>query len=1306
TEKYQIENSGKINLSGKNATGMLLEGNVVGINSGTIEVSGDNSIGILVDTNATAINNGTITGKSNVIEGVFEEVETDDGEKEVYTTKKKYDWIEGMRAESGAVATNNKSITIDGSGAGMLANSANLENNGTIDVKSGNQEYISEVYDKDSESVHKESGTSKEDVVGMIGEDGSKITNGEKGKIVLVGKGQGMLAVNNSDAINKGTIEVTSEEVEENYHSPTHENKRNTWTEVVGMEIEENSTGVNNGTINLAGSAIGIKASENSIATNENYIYGESIVFLQKHSTIDSEGKLVESESIEETEIIGMEIEEDSTGVNNGTIELAGSGIGMEIRYNSTGENNGLIVMEGKNVIGAYIYFDGKFINSEKGIIEVKATERSAIGIYGNSSSFGEKIIIENHGTINVEGNGGGYFAPIGIQVLESVGKSSILNTGAINVIGDYSIGIKIDNGDLINNGKVTVKGKESKGIYITGSNSTATNNGEINLSNSGDGILAINGAKAINEGLISLSGLGNGMTTSFGEITNKKNIIVESQVHEDGLLDWTFVNGMYGDGSVSNDGKISVIGEGAGVSVINNTTASNSGKIYIETLSEPHSENSFDKSYGMLGNENSTIINEKLGEIYIADSGWGMRIGDGGTAENKGLISLERTKEYADKLQGGFLVGISAGTTDGTLKPKILNSGKIEISGDQFIVHETENSAYASGQIIGIDGFDIVNNGDIIIDSNLVVQKDNEIIDPDNSPFSTRGAIGINSSGIVENNKLIQVTGNYAIGILVTGSTAQATNNGIINIDGEGSYGMYADQGSTIVNGLEGTIKVGGSAAGGMYAEYGAIAINYGTINIHKDNVGGESIAMMGSGTLINSGTITADTDLSINTVNSGSFVIGTSENGTYGKISAKSVSLNGDIKVSANMTKNGFKDSYTMQNVVDAEEITYGDNFNFQSTSLLYDAEAITDRWGNLDGKLVRNESTLSDFTAGNLISVADIFGKYQNEEGFKTLSKDAQTVLKSIDTESVGTITNTLNELTPSIYANLSSQIFNIGEVFNSQGSSTISGIGENKINFSLLGKYSDVDSKNGIEGYESKLSGFIGAMDLGNGMFGNIGYGYSNIDYDDSADGKIETIHLGLNKLAQKREFDYKLGLSGEYNFHENSRKISTLGRTAESDFDSYRIGAVGEISKKYGEESYVEPFASLEIAYGKYDTISETGANAANTKIESQDYTSVLPKVGVTVGKNIDKISLYASVDYSYELGNMEKDQKLSFEGFEGSAYLPENQMENAKTTTKIGMEYKGEIFNFNINAGKEFGKRDNSFVGAGVGYKF
>lgn len=80
--------------------------------------------------------------------------------------------------------------------------------------------------------------------------------------------------------------------------------------------------------------------------------------------------------------------------------------------------------------------------------------------------------------------------------------------------------------------------------------------------------------------------------------------------------------------------------------------------------------------------------------------------------------------------------------------------------------------------------------------------------------------------------------------------------------------------------------------------------------------------------------------------------------------------------------------------------------------------------------------------------------------------------------------------------------------------------------------------------------------------------------------------------------------------------------------------------------------------------------------------------------------------MFASVDYSYELGDMEKTQRFSFEGFEGSATLPTNQMENGKTTTKVGVEYTGERFNFNINAGKESGKRENSFVGAGVGYKF
>ncbi|MGL6066449.1 MAG: autotransporter domain-containing protein, partial [Cetobacterium sp.] len=108
----------------------------------------------------------------------------------------------------------------------------------------------------------------------------------------------------------------------------------------------------------------------------------------------------------------------------------------------------------------------------------------------------------------------------------------------------------------------------------------------------------------------------------------------------------------------------------------------------------------------------------------------------------------------------------------------------------------------------------------------------------------------------------------------------------------------------------------------------------------------------------------------------------------------------------------------------------------------------------------------------------------------------------------------------------------------------------------------------------------------------------------------------------------------------------------------------------------------------------------------NTKIESQKYTSLLPKVGTTLGLDFDKLSLYSSVEYSYELGDMEKDIGFNYVGFDGVGKLEKDELECGTTSLKAGANYKIASFSVRASIGKNFGKRDNLFGNVSLGYTF
>ncbi|MDX8335602.1 hypothetical protein [Candidatus Cetobacterium colombiensis] len=1046
--------------------------------------------------------------------------------------------------------------------------------------------------------------------------------------------------------------------------------------------------------------------------------------------------------------------------LNNNYYSSKDAAKGIE-SYNGDVYNSGNIVATGN---GAYLEYEtdyGITSTSSMAAQGIYASNTSGIVVNEGDITVTGDTEDSNNGATGIYASGKyDYDSSTGNNVYIKV---DVQNSGAIRVYGDYARGISTLYGDLINIGKVDVTGVSSVGISSTNNYGSSVmskieNEGDITVT--GDAIIlnekngykrpydAAVGIKSYNtdvynSGNITVSGngkredyffevmdkvdtsIGAGATGIYAEnIHNLENygvINVTGDSEKPGYGTHSGIDigtvGIYANGKRYGDSNLIVTPEEI-------VTIKNSGEIVVEGKF----------STGIRVDYGNVINTAQISVLGTGSKGidgnyFNDRPSNPNTPlkiENEGDIYVEGNGEIiiGNHYDGGHrAIGAAVGII--STNTSIYNSGNITAIGNGVYDSGVTNnySKYAEAAMgINAKGSVTVNNfGNIYVEGEGSIEEEkgvNGIYGSSNSEkievnnFGSINAIGkyangiLISNGILTNNSKIEVEGDNSKGIRISGTNAIATNLGTINIDGEGSYGMYAENGATVTNGATGVINVGASAAGGMYADWGSKAINDGTINIHKDNAGGESIALVGNGELVNNGTVTANTDLTINTIKGGTYVIGTREDGSYGKISAKNVSIDGDVVVSAGITKNGFKNEYTMQNVVDAEDIKLGDNFNFTSNSLLYDAEAVTDRWGNLDATLSRNDKTLSDFTSGYITSTANIFGKYQNEDSFKTLSSDAKQVIKAIDTTSVESIDETLNGLTPTIYANLGRQILETSETFKEQDMVAINSLGENSYNFTFIGEYQDVDSRDNIEGYKSKMSGFVGAMNFGDGTFGTIGYGYNAVDYKDNGKGHIQTIHLGLNRLGKYEGVDYNFGIGGEYNFHENKRDIDLLGRRAESDFDSYGVRASGEVSKVFGEKAYVKPYLGLDLAHMKYDSFTESKANSLNANVESENYTSVLPKVGFVVGDRFYGLDLFAGVEYSYELGNMDKEQNFSYEGFEGTGKLPKDGLECGTTGVKAGASYEVNNFTLGASVGKNFGRRDNSFVNMSLGYRF
>ncbi|MGL6131788.1 MAG: hypothetical protein ACRCZ9_09275, partial [Fusobacteriaceae bacterium] len=343
------EKSGKIVVK-NSGVGMEAKENSTVINKGNIEVEGNNeyemdsegnekeiwgSTGLVARTGSTAINEGYIktTGSSNNgMNGSGEATLKNSGTIEMNSKVKYIDdsWFDSegnfieergmgysfetmMNGRENSYLENSGTLLGEGSILSIVAKlGSNALNTGNILI-TGKVQKIEEgepIYNEDSNHVVSYS-------VGMRARENSTIVN-EGNIIIKGGDSAGMDTRQGSEGVNKGDITLESSQYlnTEKYENEDGEEISREYlehTHIEGMRAREESEVINEKNINIKGRGVGIIALENSVATNEGDIYGESITFLQKNSYTDSEGNLVEEEREEETYITGMEAYRESS---------------------------------------------------------------------------------------------------------------------------------------------------------------------------------------------------------------------------------------------------------------------------------------------------------------------------------------------------------------------------------------------------------------------------------------------------------------------------------------------------------------------------------------------------------------------------------------------------------------------------------------------------------------------------------------------------------------------------------------------------------------------------------------------------------------------------------------------------------------------------------------------------------------------------------------------------------------------------------------------------------------------------------
>lgn len=1237
------------------ATGIItLGGNVT--NKGKIDIHSHEGVGIyamnnikLDDPNMEINSNKTIEiindGKISVIGEESRGIVAAGSDINVINNGELF--VKGTDVD-GIVGQEGQNITITNSSTGII----------TAENKGGNSktEYMNGINIKDK-GKNTQAVIINDGIINITGAEGNYIASGISG--------DGKMTVTNN-----GTIKVNAK---------TH-------LETSGIDIE-NGEATNNGNIT-------IEAQYNKFA-GENLSY--NLANASKGMKATKNGKIINGE--------------------NGKINVSGSTIGM---YTTTeAVNNGTIEMAGKaenaddymTAMGM-VADGGNITNGEKGTIKSSLADINGMLVIGNGTG-------ENFGTINLSGN------EVEAMTAEN-GK--IINHKDITLSGESSIGMRVDVGTGENKGTVTINGFDSWGMSAGNGSTIKNTNGTINVNGENSvGMIAETGGQAENSGNINIDSEYISMPNTPDEIFD---FVSKGMLSEGGMI------------KNETDGTITVSGSAIGMLTDNTNKAENNGKIIISNSKNTDTTNKFtgagmasrdkgeisnlgsitsnvNNTIGMLTSNgtinNLTDSNGKQAEIKLSGNEVSGMIGFGNSnINNTGIITLNGEEATGIKTYGESIIdnkgviSVKGADTAGIIaegKSTITNDGKIYLVGDSVTAIDAEDSENTT----------VTNKGEIFVKNTAKYDFENENTDW----VEAVGIVvsGAGSKGTNEKGATITVEGDNGRGMQAVNG-AEVINNGTIKVSGKGAYGMVANgENSTAVN--NGTIEIGsnddGSSeyrAGGMLA-YGGTVTNNGTIIIDSsfniDNSNDEAknnFALTATedkagnkGTIINTGTITSNGTVTIKTPDMSTYIIGTNKDGSYGKVSAETVTVDGNVKVSAEMAKEGYKDSYALDNAI-AGKTELKENYKLSSTSLLYNAVSKTDEEGNLDVELVRNDTDISDLASKEISKAAGIFDSAMKDE---TLSKKEKEILEKVfdSTSSAEGTDRAVKEVTGyNVYSNIARQIFDTKDMFVSYDKSIIDSLGDYNFNFNFIGNYADVNSKNKAAGYDSRVTGINGAVRFTDSLYGVIGYGYNDVDYDGSSDGTIETIHTGIYKDIKSQFGNIRTGIFGEYNFHETDRKV--FDEKTNSDFNSYLVGANVEISRKFGDDLYIKPALSFDLSYGKYEDFKEDGG--ADVKFEKQDYVSAVPGIELKLGKEFETSEIYGAVKYSYELGDLNKEQEIEF--LNGKAPIHADNIEDAQTDVKFGASFNIKNISVNAELGKEFGKRDREYVKAGISYTF
>ncbi|EHU8737008.1 autotransporter adhesin BigA [Salmonella enterica] len=988
----------------------------------------------------------------------------------------------------------------------------------------------------------------------------------------------------------------------------------------------------------------------------------------------------------------------------------------------------GVSASKGTELNAGDIYLDGfvPTLDDENNITDKtywtppKLYVTSAAMVAGTTDSGYGDATATNTGTINVNNAGFGMMALNG---------GTAINQGVINLTADAGVegtdpnqlvGMAALNGGTVVNdttGKINIYADYGK-PFLTDGNSLIVNYGtvcfgddcqdsdEYNPTNSDVSIPYTDGAtiadagtsttlgnKAIVTGDVNNAGVVSGESITVldsGTLTNNDSGVINSNTTVSGnLVNDGVINGALtqNGGDIVNNGTMT---SGAKVTGANSAII-NDGTFYLGSATDAKNASMLEiNNFAQFFNTGTLILDNNKNAIHLNSNN--------GTLYNTGTMELTATSNKgAINYWGAGAAFINDGTVNATTAALAYAGGGAGSAPDKH--------AFFWNQSNGVINYD-ANNGravDFSAYNNYVAVNDGTMNISGNNAY---GMYGGKNAQLVNNNTInLGTEGTTDTGMVAMALDKNATadavieNNGTINIYANNSYAFSVAGAGHVVN--NGTVVIADGVTGSGIIKQGDSVNVEGTNgnNGNSDEAHYADYTLPGTpvepGSNTTSGSAAGDTSGASNNLNG--YVVGTSADGSAGKLMVSNASMDG-VGINTGFTAGTADTTVSFDNVVEGSNLT--DASAIQSTSVVWNAQGSQDSDGNVDVTMTKN-AYADVATDGSVSDVAQALDAgYTNNELYTSLN--------------VGT-TAELNSALKQVSGSQATTVFREARVLSNRFNMLADAAPQikNGLAFNVVAK-GDPRAELGNDTQYDMLA-LRQKLDLTANQNLTLEYGIARLDGDGSQKAGDNGLTGGYSQffgLKHSMAFDEGLAWNNSlrYDVHnlDSSRSVAygDVNKIADSDARQQYMEFRSEGAKTFSlmdDALKVTPYAGVKFRHTMEDGYKERNAGDFNLSMNSGSETAVDSIVGMKLdyaGK--DGWSATATLEGGPNLSYSKSHRTASLQGAAGQSFGVDDGQKGGGINglATIGVKYSSNDTALHLDAyqWKEDGISDKGFM--------